>query len=168
MCKNICSKNRKYTKSEESRRNVSRVYYVQNGAVSELICKAAFLSIFAISNGRLERALKAQEFSSGVVHQDQRGRHTPHNKTSQERIEGVINHIKKFPCYESHYSRNSNPNRKYLSPSLSIPKMYRLYKEDCQANGLEASAVVSEWKYRKIFKTEFNLSFGRLECQCIF
>ena len=134
------------------------MFYVQNGGVSERICKGAFLSIFAISNGRLERALKAQESTSGVIHQDQRGRHTPHNKTSRERLEGVKEHIEKFPCYESHYSRKSNPNRKYLSPTLSVPKMYRLYKDYSEENGLEP---VSEWKYREVFKTTFNLSFGR-------
>lgn len=90
------------------------MFNVQNGGVSERICKVAFLSIFAISNGRLERALKAQESSSGVIHQDQRGRHTPHNKTSRERFEGVKEHIKKFPCYESYYSRHSNPNSRQL------------------------------------------------------
>ena len=129
---------------------------MQSGGVSERICKTAFLSIFSISNGRLERALKASPTSG--IHTDQRGRHTPHNKTNPDTLKGVKEHIKKFTCYESHYSRQNNPNRMYLSPTLSIPKMYRLYKEHCSENDLVA---VSEWKYREVFKTEFNLSFGR-------
>ena len=96
--------------------------------------------------------------SGGVIHQDQRGKYTPHNKTMPQKLEGVREHIMQFPVYESHYSRSSNPNRRYLSPTLSVPKMYRLYKEYCEKNECEP---VSEWKYCEVFRTEFNLSFGR-------
>ena len=143
---------RKYTKAE-SHRHFSRVCYVQNGSVSERVCKTAFLSIFGISNGRLGRALETQTSSGGVPHTDQRGRHEPPNKTPPEKLELVKEHIESFPAYESHYSRKDNPNRKYLSPSLSISKMY--FCSD------RRSEPVSEWKYRQIFNTHFNYTFGR-------
>ena len=61
-------------------------------------------------------------------------------------------HIESSPSYQSYYSRKDNPNRSYLSPTLSLAKMFELYKVKCtQAN------VV----YRKIFNTEYNISFGR-------
>ena len=63
--------------------------------------------------------------------------------------------MSKFPCYQSHYSRQDNPNRKYLSPDLSISKMYALYKEE------QGEQAVSEWKYRQVFNSSFNLTFGR-------
>ena len=44
--------------SHESRRCFSCVYYIQNGSVSEQVCKTAFLSFFAVSNGRLSCALR--------------------------------------------------------------------------------------------------------------
>ena len=56
------------------------------------------------------------------------------------------------------YSRNNNPNRSYLSPTLSIAKMFKLYKVKCTEADV---APVSEWVYRETFNTEYNLSFGR-------
>ena len=157
-CVKTMNTKRKYTKNEESRRKYTRMFYVSNGAVSERVCKTAFLLIFSISNGRLGRVIEAQAASGGLPHCDQRGKHTPANKTPEERIECVKAHIERFPKYKSHYSRNDNPNRHYLSPSLSILAMYELYKTACtEAN----ETPVSEWKYRHIFNTEYNLSFGR-------
>ena len=89
---------------------------------------------------------------------DSRGRHTPGNKTSQEDVAYVKKHIESFPAYESHYSRKSNPNRKYLSPDLSIAKMYALYKQKCTQ---DSKKPVSDWVYRRIFNEEYNLTFGR-------
>ena len=119
-CVKTITTKQKYTKSEEFCCKFSRVFYVSNGAVSEHVCKTAFLAIFSVSNGRLSRALQAQAAGGGLPHCDQRGRHEPANKTPQERVAFVTSHIDRFPKYESHYSRSNNPNRHYLSPSLSI------------------------------------------------
>lgn len=157
-CVKVLTTKRKYAKIPESCRRFSRVFYVPNGEISERVCKTAFLSIFAISNGHLSRALQGQVANEGLPHSDQRGRHEPSNKTPEERVGYVKEHIETFPTYESHYSRSDNPNRKYLSPSLSISAMYDLYKTLC---GEKNEVPVSEWKYRHIFNTEYNLSFGR-------
>ena len=157
-CVKVMSTKRSYSKSLQSRRKFSRVFYVPNGDVSESVCKTAFLSILSVSNGQLSRAIKAQSANEGLPHSDQRGRHEPGNKTPSERVALVREHIDLFTTYESHYSRNDNPNRKYLSPSLSISAMYDLYKVFC---GERNEVPVSEWKYQHIFNTEFNLCFGR-------
>ena len=128
------------------------------------MCKTAFLTIFSVSNGRLSRALQAQAAGGGLPHCDQRGRHEPANKTPQERVAFVTSHIDRFPKYESHYSRSNNPNRHYLSPSLSISTMYDLYKSTCAE---ENEIPVSEWKYQHVFNTEYNLSFGRYRGVCV-
>lgn len=134
------------------------MYYVQNGKESLQVCKTAFRSIFAVSDGRINRALKAQADAGGSPHIDQRGRHEPGNKTPAERVQKVKQHIESFPKYRSHYSRQDNPNRSYLSPMLGLSKMYQLYKVKCSE---ENQQTVSEWMYRKIFNTKYNLSFGR-------
>ena len=113
-CVKTITTKRKYTKREESRRKFTRVFYVSSGGISERVCKKAFLSIFAISSGRLSQALQAQVASGGLPHCDQRGRHEPSNKSPQERLSFVKAHIDKFPTYKSHYSPSDNPNRKYL------------------------------------------------------
>lgn len=150
---------RRYTeKGDESRRGYSREYYVKNGKASVQVCKAAFRSIFAVSDGRINRALKAQNAALGAPHTDRRGRHVPKNKITDERKVFVREHIESFPKYQSHYSRKDNPNRSYLSPCLSLSKMFELYKVKCSLAKVDP---VSEWVYRKLFNTEYNLSFGR-------
>ena len=125
--------------------------------MSVRVCKTAFLRIHAISNGRLDRALKVCQ-DQGTPHRDQRGRHAPANKTSEDNLKIVDDHIKSFPQYTSHYSRHDNPHRRYLSPELSIAKMYQLYRSFCDSND---HTVVTEWVYRKQFNEKHNLSFGR-------
>ena len=68
--------------------------------------------------------------------------------------QAVIQFIQKFHGRESHYSRNKN-KRLYLSPELSIQKMWKMYN-------LEASneSKVSISFFRNIFVRNFNLSFG--------
>ena len=67
----------------------------------------------------------------------------------------VQEHIERFLRYQSHYSRQDNPHREYLSPSLSLATMY---KDECTE---QVKPAVSEWKYRQIFNTKYNLAFGR-------
>ena len=158
-CVKVTEIARRYTSSgSSSRRSHSRIYYVCNGSVSSKVCKTAFLRIHGLSNGRLDRALQAQAKSGGSPHSDQRGHHEPGNKTGDADMNYVKEHINSFPKYQSHYSRSDNPNRHYLSPSLSVALMYTLYKEKCAEDGMNP---VSDWVYRKVFKEEFNLSFGR-------
>ena len=113
-----------------------------------------------VPNGRLDRALKAQELVGGTLHCDQRGRHEPENKTKPDTVDSVKAHINSFPWYKSHYSRKDNPHREFLNPYLSIQKMYQLYKEECEQENTQAA---SEWIYRKVFNEHFNLSFGRYD-----
>ena len=128
-----------------------------NGRVSTRICKVAFLRMHCVSNGRLDRALKGQIQSGGTPHADQRGHHSPPNKTSDEDLKFVREHTNSVPKYQSHYSRADNHNRKYLSSDLNIGKMYMPYKEFCCSQSMSS---VSEWMYRQVFNKEFNLSFG--------
>jgi len=135
-CVKVVEVSKRYTaRGAESRRANSRGFYVKKGRVSTRVCKAAFLEIHAISDGRLERALKAQA-DLGGSHNDRRGRHPPPNKTTEESLALVRGeHISSFPKYKSHYSRSDNLTRHYLSPKLSINRMYQLYKERCSGQG---------------------------------
>ena len=118
----------------------------------------AFLRLHGVSSGRLTRLLSNQAQHGGVPKLDARGHKEPPNKTSEENLAFVRSHIESFPVYESHYSRSDNPDRKYLSPDLSVVKMHYLYKEKCDK---EEQRAVSDWVYRKIFNEEYNLSFRR-------
>ena len=96
--------------------------------------------------------------AAGSPQMDKWGRHEPGNKTPKETISYVKQHIASFPQYVSHYSRTDNPNRKYLSPDLTVSKMHSMYKEKCANDGKEP---VSDWLYRKVFNENFNVVFGR-------
>ena len=150
---------RRYTsRGSDSRRSYSRLYYVQSGAVSTRVCKEAFLRIHGVLNGRVNRALQAQHQIGGSPPSDRRGKHEPKNKTKKDNLGFAKAHIDSFPKYKSHYSRADNPHKHFLSPNLSIEKMYRLYKQKCQD---ESKPVVSAWVYRRTFNECFNLSFGK-------
>lgn len=89
------------------------------------------------------------------------GKHTnrPH-KISEEVIGFIVDHITMFPSEQSHYSRNKNENKKYLSPLLNVTKMYELYLGKCNEQGLDEKYSVKLSMYRHVFETKFNLSFG--------
>ena len=71
---------------------------------------------------------------SGV---DQRGRHTPANRTNDRTLDYIKRHIESFPVVESHYVRKTT-SRKFLSQDLSIRKMYELYKEKCKDDNMNS------------------------------
>lgn len=150
----VVNKLRTYTKDRNTRRQKTRMYYMpdENG-VEKKVCKPFFQAIFQISAGRIDRLLKSK--SDGAPPPcDRRGRHPPHNKTTIESKNEVKAFIEKFPCYESHYSREKSSHRKYLSPDLSIGKMYELYKDE-----IGERVPVSYFIFREIFNKEFNLHF---------
>ena len=94
----------------------------------------------------MDRALKAE-----VVGKDLRGqREGSSQKTSENKINDIKEHIQSFPRFESHYTRNHNPGKKYLNPELNITKIYNLYVDQCTLNN---KFYVNEWIYRNIFKT---------------
>ena len=150
-CVKLLPVKRHYTSN--SRRGNTRVYYVHNGERSVRICKVAFLRLYSISSGRLTRLLANQAKHGGVPRLDARGYKEPPNKTSEEDLTFIRTHIESFPVYQSHYSRNDNPDRQYLTPDLSISKMHYLYKVKCEA---EERRAVSDWVYRKVFNEEYK------------
>lgn len=93
-----------------------------------------------ISWGRLYRCLNKTEVAAVL---DSRG------KASSRKIDDsdVVGHIKSFPCYQSHYTRKDNENKRYISPDLSIKKMYDLYKQKCES---ENKSPVKEKYYYQV------------------
>lgn len=114
------------------------------------VCKTYFRQTFQVSDGRIHSSSIKDDVSCV---KDKRGRLTPGNKVD---ITDVVNHIKSFPAYHSHYTRAHNPNRKYLSPDLTIKKMYDLYVQWCDEN---QKNPVKEKMYYQVFSTNFNLHF---------
>ena len=125
-------------------------YFLPCGSNTHQVCREFFLSTLAIGE-KLVRYTCARTTGSAFSKADGRGKRTPYNKTSDEMLDGVRAHIESFPRIESHYCRKSS-KRQYLSPLLSVGKMFDLYKADNPSH-------VSLHVYRAVFNTEYNLGF---------
>ncbi|KAL4100729.1 hypothetical protein QTP88_020763 [Uroleucon formosanum] len=103
----------------------------------------------------------ARHTEGASPHEDLQGKHSnrPH-KVQDHVIIFIVDHINSFPADSSHYSRNNNSNRKYLSPTLNIHQLFLLYIEKYDEKNKPQCYKVKEGTYRNIFCTKFNLGFG--------
>ena len=148
-------------RQKKTRKTVSRKYSFPHPNTHEKIrvCKRFFLMTLDISDQTVNGPLKKQRQRLVQSATDGRGKHTAHNKTPDSDLQTVRAHIQSFPALESHYCRKDS-KRQYLESNLNIKQMYRLYEKHMQTVGKGALAV-SQQVYRKIFNTEFNLSFHK-------
>lgn len=123
-------------------------YFIETNGVKLQVCKACFLDTFGETAGFIRNVI-TKKLNDPISLKDNRGKSTPSNKFSDEKLSAIKNHINSFPAYESHYSRRHS-SKKYLSSNLSISKMHELY---CEEN-----EIISLTKYAQIFHT-MNLKF---------
>ena len=74
-----------------------------------------FLSTLNVSEKLVDYTLsKAEKVGSSLAFStvDERGRHIPHNKTPDNLLEGVRQHINSFPRMDPHYTR-TDTNRQF-------------------------------------------------------
>lgn len=141
-------------------RSRTLIYYLplnKDGKVTKLrVCKVMFLNTLGIKEKTVYSAMN--KYTNNLQITDLRGKHAnrPH-KTSDETEQSVIQHIKSFPCIESHYLRKQT-SRQYLASDLNLAKMHRLYVVWMSEN-LNAVKVASLYQYSNIFNSQFNLSF---------
>lgn len=143
-------KRRRPTNQSKPSRSHSFSFFLRVKNDDVQVCKTYFRQTFQVSAGRIHNISIKNDVSSV---RDKRGKSTPGNKVDTS---DVVNHIKSFPAYFSHYTRSHNPNRKYLSPDLTIKKMYDLYVQWC---GEYQKNPVKEKMYYHVFSTTFNLHF---------
>lgn len=149
----------------QSRRNVSRKYFIPVNNKEIQVCQKMFLQTFAISDKVISNIFKKIN-NSPVLLADQRGKHTNRPLAIKDNVKGYIRqHIESFPVVDSHYIR-SESTRKYLENGLSISKMHRLYLEWIKEKPFTSTQdnydniiKVTLRQYTDIFNNEFNLSF---------
>lgn len=144
----------KLQKAIPKRKQVARAFSFEISSGIVRVCKAFFLATLNVSGAYVDHALK-HKIEGCYASRENRGRHKPHNKTSENLLEGVRQHIESFPSVESHYCRKDT-NRKFLAQDLNITKMYHLYQDKCKA---ENKTAVSAALYRKVFNEEYDFSF---------
>jgi len=133
-----------------------------DGSRKERVCKKMFLRTLNVTDRLVNYTLQkstdehlSQHSTAGFSYEDRRGRHKPHNRTPEELLDRVRQHINSFPTMAPHYCR-ADTNRRFLGCELNISKMYHLFVEKCKADGEQ---WVKEGVYRNVFCSEFNLSF---------
>lgn len=139
------------------KRTTSLKYFFMVNGKRINVCRTYFLNTLNISQTSVRFALK-KRMRSGIVTPDERGKHEPSNKMGVDDRNAIREHIQKFPCIESHYSRNKS-SRKYLGSHLNITRMYQCFCEEMLEKGMEKNNIPKQWIYSEIFNTEFNLSF---------
>lgn len=103
-------RNRPRDKSREDKRKKSLIYsfLVNNEKIT--ICRTMYLHTLSISEQFIKTA-QSKDGSSGLVINDQRGKHEPVNKCPQIIIDSIKTHIEKYPAYISHYSREKTEEK---------------------------------------------------------
>ncbi|XP_046688316.1 uncharacterized protein LOC124374064 isoform X1 [Homalodisca vitripennis] len=124
---------------DRSKQNVSKKksqsyqFYVRKNNEDERVCKKALCSLFQIGKKKIELLQEKMKNGISAAPPDKRGFHMsrPH-KVPIDVVRYIQEHIKSFPSESSHYSRNVNAYKKYLSPLLNIPNMHKLYIDLCE------------------------------------
>lgn len=148
----VCRKKANATKNKL----VSCIYIIGEFRV----CQNFFKKTLCIANKRIQNIVNIKKLSvSGVSPRDNRGKMMPQNKIPEERVNIIKDHINKYSKYTSHYTREKNPNRKFLPTGWTIKEMYKAFQEFCNTEKHVEPEIESF--YRHIFNTEFNLSFHR-------
>ena len=150
----VCDINKRERKDFKGKKKCSWKYYLFKGTQKVQVCREFFLCSLSISHSRLETLRKSLNEQGNPTPTPS---HQPATTIPDTMIDVVREHIKSFPCVESHYCR-STTKRKYLDRSLSVPKMYSLYQEQMAGRMLP---TMKFWKYNQIFTTEFNLGFHK-------
>lgn len=87
-------------------------YFLQTEKKRVKVCKKFFLNMFQISNGRISRAVSKVR-KQKLPGDDGRGKSEGSRRQLPADISNsVIQHIARFPSYQSHYTRSHNPKKK--------------------------------------------------------
>ncbi|CAH1106579.1 unnamed protein product [Psylliodes chrysocephalus] len=148
-------------KNAARHKSASFTYKLAVNKTEVTVCKKAFCTLYEIGKKKVEYLQQSIKEGLHTPKPNRRGKHDNRPHRIADGIKQYTReHIKSFPAYESHYSRNKNSYKKYLSPMLNISKMYSLYHEKCAEGNKPPRFYIKYCTYSKIFSTEFNFSFG--------
>ncbi|GFN92170.1 hypothetical protein PoB_001867600 [Plakobranchus ocellatus] len=90
-------------------------YFISVGGQEHELCMSAFMSVHSIGKKRLTRLKQSKNHPTPPL--DQRGLHGKQPCTPEDLKIKIRQHIRSFPTITSHYSRQINPNKRYLHPN---------------------------------------------------
>lgn len=145
----------KYRKTNSIKpRRYSSKFFLKNSGNRCEVCKKCFLDTFGETRKFIDIVCdKLYKCPGATPEKDKRGSCSKIKKMlPKETTDGIINHIKSFPAYTSHYSRRHS-DKQYLQSDLNLSKMFELYSKEYQNSA-------SIFKYTEIFKS-LNLKFKK-------
>lgn len=143
-------KRQRSIKGTRSGNTVSVQYCIKTKKGLVSVCNKAFVNILGISKFRVQR-LNRNFLTTGLSAKENRGGDRRSGPLLFKKAK-VTDFIKGLKCIESHYGRNKSI-RQYLPSDCSIRKLWRVY---CRDN---SDHKVKYDYFRKIFVTDFNISF---------
>lgn len=153
-----CEKARQRTQKVSSRRKYSLKYFLFIGERKIRVCKEFYLGTLDISQRRISYFHECmKDRNTGIPSSGERRGKNTKRKIPEDDKDLVREHIRSFPKIESHYCR-SKTKKEYLESSLTLQKMYRMYKSMCEEKN---KAPVKLSMYRFVFNTEFNIEFQK-------
>ena len=122
----VHEKKRTRNKNKTKLRKLSVTYYLNEDLCKTVVCKKCFLDTLDETEA-FEKNIVNKMWNEVIMMPslDRRGKKSPLNKSSSEKIKEIENHIQQFPAYESHYTR-SHTSKKYLPVGLNVALMHRL------------------------------------------
>lgn len=155
--------------NQRGNRSCSCIYKIRiDGTNETAVCKQAFCSLFGVGKSIVEIIISNIKLNIPSP-TDKRGIQTLNrpNKICDQIVFQIKSHINSFPRCVSHYSRMDNSEKRYLSPELSVKKMYQMYLEKYEHDFLERQSKGEKCKpkvkydfYWQYFNKNFNLSFA--------
>lgn len=115
--------------------------------------------VFMLSHKQRVCIVRRKRRGTGCVCNDKRGTKPSTKKSSDYRVNMVVQHINNIPAVSSHYTRAKSPHREYLDPSLDVKKLWVLYCQ-CLLENYSNEEPVSRSSYPHVFCSKFNLGFA--------
>ncbi|XP_066988652.1 uncharacterized protein [Macrobrachium rosenbergii] len=148
---------RKRTKAKESKKKWTLSYFVTFKGKDITICKAAFLSIHAITAMRTQVAMEKIS-KEGKTIKDLRGTNPNTRKITEAVLKCVHEHIQLLPVCSSHYTRKRTPDWQYLESRLSLRALYEKYLDWMDVSHPDVAVVKLKY-YNKIFSRHYKIGF---------
>lgn len=139
---------------DRERQNTIHYHFPLKDGLRE-VCKKFFFNTLESGQKVIYSILNKADIAEDFLRNDQQGKDMRTQMRSTEDRVHIREHIEKFPTLDSHYCRERT-KRKYLESSLSIAKMYDLYREWCVEKYLTPA---KEWLHQEVSNTECNLAF---------
>jgi hypothetical protein len=127
--KSTTVKRRRPTLKEPTNKSKNRSNSKSFFLLNKRVCQSFFLKTLAISNGPLRKAFEHKnEYTNFFDGDDNRGRHPPVNKLSEEIVASVVCHLDQ---YTSSIAGPKSKRRVITDPDVrSLNHLYRLYREN--------------------------------------